>query len=169
MLTCLFAPLRSLPLVFTAMKGKSKSNKKVRTIPLTGIPRNRLSLRDKRRIIALRTEGKSREDVQKLLCPSGTEVTIDGQLWRKIWRELDKDDEDWTDQEQMEYLQSKMDELLLKDLEPTETEVAENVQGKEGQDDTSEGQTENESKVSKKAIEQPKNVDVKKMNCLRQN
>ena len=55
-----------------------------------------------------------------------------------------------------------MDELLLKDLEPTETEVAENVQGKEGQDDTSEGQTENESRVSIKTIEQPKNVDVKK-------
>ena len=65
------------------MKGKSKS----KTIPLMGNPRTLLSLRDKRRIIALRTEGKSREDVQKLLCPSGTEVKIDGQLWRKIWRE----------------------------------------------------------------------------------
>ena len=160
MLTCLFAPLRRLPLVFTAMKGKSKS----KTIPFTGNLRTRLSLRDKRRIIALRTEGKSREDVQKLLCPSGTEVKIDGQLWRKIWREREADG-----REQMEYLQSKMDELLLKDLEPTETEVAENVQGKEGQDDTGEGQTENESRLSKKAIEQPKNVDVKKINCLRQN
>ena len=116
-----------------------------------------MSLRDKRRIIALRTEGKSREDVQKLLCPSGTEVKIDGQLWRKIWREREADG-----REQMEYLQSKMDELLLKDLEPTETEVAENVRGKEGQDDTGEGQTEKESRVSKKTIEQPKNVDVKK-------
>ena len=41
-------------------------------------------------------------------------------------------------------------------MEPTETEDAENVQGKEGQDDTGEGQTENESRVSKKNIEQPK-------------
>ena len=62
-----------------------------------------------------------------------------------------------------------MDELLLKDLEPTETEVAENVQGKEGQDDTGEGQTEKESRVSKKTIEQPKKRGREKMNCPSQN
>ena len=53
------------------MKGKSQS----KTIPVSGDQRTRLSLRDKRRIIAWRTEGKSREDVQKLLCPSGTDST----------------------------------------------------------------------------------------------
>ena len=36
MLTCLFAPLRSLPLVFTAMKGKSKSNKKSKNNTFNG-------------------------------------------------------------------------------------------------------------------------------------
>ena len=81
MLACLFAPLSVLSLVFSVMKGKSKS----KTIPVSGDQRTRL--RDKRRIIAWRTEGKSREDVQKLLCPSGTEVKIGDSLWKKIWRE----------------------------------------------------------------------------------
>ena len=54
----------------------------------------------------------------------------------------------------MEYLQSKMDELLLKDLEPTEKDKAtENVQGKESQAETGEGQDENDSSVSKEATE----------------
>ena len=65
-----------------AMKGKSKS----KTVPVSGKPRTRLSLRDKRRIIAWRTEGKSREDVQKLLSPEN-EIKLDNQLWCKIWRE----------------------------------------------------------------------------------
>ena len=81
LLACLFAPLSVLSLVFSVMKGKSKS----KTIPVSGDQRTRL--RDKRRIIAWRTEGKSREDVQKLLCPSGTEVKIGDSLWKKIWRE----------------------------------------------------------------------------------
>ena len=65
------------------MKGKSKS----KTVPITGKVRTRLSLKDKRRIIAWRTEGKTREDVQKLLGNSGTEIQINICMWRKIWRE----------------------------------------------------------------------------------
>ena len=55
----------------------------------------------------------------------------------------------------MEYLQSKLDELLLKDLEPTEKDkVAENVQRK-GQVETGEGK-DNDSSVSKEATEKLK-------------
>ena len=57
----------------------------------------------------------------------------------------------------MEYLQSKMDELLLKDLEPTEEDkTAESVQRNEGHGETGEDQDENESRAPKKTTEQPK-------------
>ena len=61
------------------MKGKSKSKKK----PASGETRVRLTLKDKREVIAQRKMGQSRETIQKKM------GLMSDTLWHKIWRDRD--------------------------------------------------------------------------------
>ena len=62
------------------MKGRSQS----KTCSDTAKKRTRLTLRDKRKVIALRKDGKTREEVQKLLNPK-KKVYICKTQWTDIW------------------------------------------------------------------------------------
>ena len=64
------------------MNGKSKSRFKSKTKET----RTRLVLKERKRVIALRTEGYSKEQVEDKL--GG--VPIGGRTWRRIWNEREK-------------------------------------------------------------------------------